>query len=141
MKHLVVDASVVVKLFFEEEYSQSAERIVASAEELLAPDLIWAETANVIWKRHRNGEISPEDAAAIGAQIAALPLNIHDSGGLIADALDLAMQTGRTVYDCLYLAVAVKTGSILATGDRRLANALAGGPMEAFVAWIGREVP
>lgn len=141
MKRLVVDASVIVKLFFEEDHSQSAERIVASAGELLAPDLIWAEAASVIWKRHRNGEISPEDAAAIAAQIAALPLTIHGSGDLIADALDLAMQTGRTVYDCLYLVLAVKTKSLLATGDKRLANALADGPMEPFVAWIGRDVP
>ena len=130
---------MVVKLFFEEEHSRAAERIVAAADELLAPDLILAETANVIWKRRRNGDISREDAVAIAAQIVALPLHIHASGDLIADALDLAMESGRTVYDCLYLAVAVRTGSLLATGDRRLANALAGGPLEPFVAWIGRE--
>ena len=52
MKPVVVDASVLTKLFFEECHSDAAERCVKRAGDLLAPDLIWAEAANVIWKRH-----------------------------------------------------------------------------------------
>ena len=63
MKRVVIDASVVIKLFFEEEHSAAAERSVRQGQELLAPDLIWAEAANVIWKRQRRGDLSKENAA------------------------------------------------------------------------------
>lgn len=43
MTRFVLDASVLVKLFFREIHSEAAERCVGAARELLAPDLIWAE--------------------------------------------------------------------------------------------------
>jgi predicted nucleic acid-binding protein len=43
----------------------------------------------------------------------------------------------RTVYDCLYLALAVKTKSVMITGDKRLVSALADGPLAKHVVWIG----
>ncbi len=137
MKRAVIDASVLIKLFFEEEHSGAAERFVQATEELLAPDLIWSETANVIWKRYRRGELSHEDAAGIAAQIVGMPLRISPSANLIPDALDLAMQFDRTVYDGLYVALAVRTKSVVISGDERLVNSLTGTPLEKNVAWIG----
>ena len=138
MKKVVIDASVVVKLFFEEEHSKAAEQCVARADELLAPDLIWAETANVIWKRQRRGDLTADAALDLARHVLALPVVIHPSADLVPDALDLAMRLERTVYDCLYLALAVRTTSVLVTGDLRLVNALAGGPLEKHIAWIGK---
>lgn len=137
MKRAVIDASVVIKLFFEEEHSDAAEQCVQAAGELLAPDLIWAEAGNVIWKRQRRGDISQEDAAQIAGQILGLPLRTHATADLVADALDLAMRFDRSVYDSLYLALAVKSGSILVSADRRLVNALAVTHLAKHVAWIG----
>jgi len=139
MKKVVIDASVVVKLFFEEEHSEAAEECVAQAGELMAPDFIWAETANVIWKRQRRGDITADAAIDLARQVLALPVVVHPSAGLVPDALDLAVRYGRTVYDCLYVALALRTRSVLVTGDLRLVNALAGGPLERHVAWIGKE--
>ena len=139
MKKVVIDASVVVKLFFEEEHSKAAEQCVARADELLAPDLIWAETANVIWKRQRRGDLTADAALDLARHMLALPVVIHPSADLVPDALDLAMRLERTVYDCLYLALAVRTASVLVTGDLRLVNALAGGPLEKHIAWIGKQ--
>jgi predicted nucleic acid-binding protein len=56
---------------------------------------------------------------------------------LAPEALDLAIRFDRSVYDCLYLALAVRTKSVMVTADHRLANALAGGPLGKHVAWIG----
>jgi len=137
MKAVVIDASVVVKLFFEEEDSKAAEQCVAQAEELLAPDLVWVETANVIWKRQRRGDLTADAASDIARSILALPVVIHPAADLVPDALELAMQLDRTVYDCLYLALAVKTKSVMITGDKRLVSALAGGPLAKHVVWIG----
>ena len=53
-----------------------------------------------------------------------LPFQVHSSDGLLADALKLAMQYKRTVYDCLYLTLAIQTKSVMITSDKRFANAL-----------------
>ena len=47
------------------------------------------------------------------------------------------MRSDRTVYDGLYVALAVKTDSVLVTVDKRLINALAGSPLEKYVEWLG----
>jgi predicted nucleic acid-binding protein len=138
MNRVVIDASVVVKLYFEEPHTQAAEQCIAQAEELLAPDLLWAETANVIWKRHRRGDIAAEAAMTIARNAMALPVVIHPSADLVPDALDLAMQYNRTVYDCLYLALAVKSGAVFITADARLTNALADTPLRKYVAVLGK---
>lgn len=137
MKTVVLDASVVVKLFFEEAHSKAAEQCVARADEPLAPDLVWAETANVIWKRQRRGDLAADAALDLMRQVLALPIVTHPSADLAPDALDLAVRLERSVYDCLYLALAVRTKAVLVSADRRFVNALAGGPFEKHVAWLG----
>jgi len=137
MKSAVLDASILVKLFFEEDHSTAAEQCVRDVPQLLAPDLVWSEVANVIWKRHRRGDLSAEDSAEMTSWMLGLPLNIWPSADLIPDALDLAMQFDRTVYDSLYVALAVRASSVMLTGDKRLVNSLEGTPLEKYIAWIG----
>lgn len=139
MNRAVLDASIIVRLFFEEDHSDAAEQCVRTIPQLSAPDLIWVEATNVIRKRCRRGDLAPTDAAEIAARLVELPLRIHESAGLIADALKLAIQFDRTVYDGLYVALAVKTQSVMITGDQRLVNGLAGTPFGETVAWIGDE--
>ena len=139
MNRAVLDASIAVKLFFEEDHSEAADRCMRTIPDLLAPDLIWVEATNVIWKRCRRGDLAPNDATEIAARLVELPLRIHESADLIADALKLAIQFDRTVYDGLYVALAVKTQSVMITGDQRLVNALADTPLGEAVAWIGDE--
>lgn len=128
MKRLVIDASVLVKLFFEEEHSDAAAKQMKAAREILAPDLIWAESLNVVWKRFRREEITAEDATGIADQILAFPIATQPSYDLAADALELAVSTGRTVYDCLYVALAIRAKCRLLTADHHLFKALAETP-------------
>ena len=137
MKRAVIDASVLVKLFFKEKHSEAAEQCVRTIPELFAPDLIWSEATSVIWKRYRSGELDRDDASEIATQLLGLPLRIRSSADLIPDAFELAMQFDRTVYDSLYVALAIKINSVMLSGDRRLVNALADTPLEKHVAWIG----
>ncbi|MBC8373779.1 MAG: type II toxin-antitoxin system VapC family toxin [Phycisphaerae bacterium] len=137
MKVCVIDASVIAAAFFQEQFAQVAAALLASARPLHAPDLVISEVANVIWKRQRRNEIDSTEAAGLLADFQMLPLNITSSSELVESALELALGTGRTVYDCLYLALAVKTESIMASADKRLVNALVGTPLDKHIVWIG----
>ncbi len=137
MKACVVDASVVAAAFFQEQYADAAASLLAGKRELHAPDLVHAEVANVIWKRYSRGEIDKGEAGQMMADILRLPLRITPCANLVEAALELAIRTHQTVYDCLYLALAARTKSVMYTSDKRLANALADGPLNRHVAWIG----
>ncbi|MCZ7649086.1 MAG: type II toxin-antitoxin system VapC family toxin [Planctomycetota bacterium] len=137
MKRAVLDASVAIKLYFQEEHSEAAERCVRLIPEVLAPDLIWAEMGNVVWKRQRRGDLSGADAASVVRSFLTLPLQIHPASGLLADALELAVKFDRSVYDGLYLALALKTRSILISADKRFVNALKDTPAGKHLEWLG----
>ena len=140
LKRFVIDASILVKLYFEEEHSESSVRYVKNAIELLAPDLLWVEAANVVWKRLRRNEINSADAAALVDEMLRVPIVSATHAGLTGPALALAAQTGRTVYDCLYLALAIRENIPMLTGDERLTNSLATGPYARYVRFIGAPV-
>jgi predicted nucleic acid-binding protein len=44
---------------------------------------------------------------------------------LIADALPLALKTSATLYDALYVVVAIQKGTQVLTGDQPMCNAFA----------------
>jgi len=137
MMACVLDASVVAAAFFQEEHADVARALFVSDRELHAPDLIYLEFANVIWKRHRRGEIDEQEAIQLLDDVLSLPLRIAPAEPLVEAALQLALRTGRTVYDCLYLALAEETKGVMITCDQRLLNALAGSALEERIAWIG----
>ena len=137
MTTYVLDASTVAAAFFQEEHAGRAQGLLAGGHDLHAPDLIYAELANVIWKRHNRGQIDSDEAGDLLADIRGLPLRITSCGDLAEAALKLALRTGRSAYDCVYLALAVKERSVLATADKRLANTLADTPLAKHVLWIG----
>jgi predicted nucleic acid-binding protein len=133
----VVDASVVAAAFFDEEFAEPARQLLSSDLELLAPDLIASEVANVIWKRFRKREINASESRDLLADFHLLPLRLAPSTGLVASALELALQLDRSIYDCLYFALALRTKSLLVSADRRFVNALTPGPMARHIRWIG----
>jgi predicted nucleic acid-binding protein len=133
MTLLVVDASVVAKWFFSEEYSSESRRLLSPRRTLLAPELIWSEVGNVAWKRVRRGEMEPDEAAQFVADLLRLPLHIALTQELLPPALELAIATGRSVYDCMYLAMAIDRQCRLVTADKRFVNALAPTPFAKHI--------
>jgi predicted nucleic acid-binding protein len=134
---IVVDASVGVKWFVPEVHGTEARQWRTGPDELHAPAFFFdLEIANIVWKKVRRAEISRTDAELILAQLPTLPLNRHSDQPLLASAFDLADRTQRTVYDCLYLALAVQLGGRMVTADQRLYNGLAGTPWAGFVHWV-----
>lgn len=55
---VVIDASVCIKWFVREDGSDAAIRLIEEGTPFLAPDLLFAEFANVMWLKHRAGMLS-----------------------------------------------------------------------------------
>lgn len=120
---LVIDASVAVKWYFEQPGSNIARDIAGRDEELIAPDLIFAEAGSAIWQYARAGFLSAGEAAKIMQKMLLRIDRFAPLSGLITPALDLAVALGHPIYDCIYLALAQREGTPLVTADRRLAAA------------------
>ena len=56
---------------------------------------------------------------------------------LAGSALQLAMLTDRSIFDCLYMALAVRTAEVMITGYQRLVHAVAGSPLKSHFAFLG----
>jgi predicted nucleic acid-binding protein len=137
----VVDATVAVKWCLpthDEALVSQAEELLASyrigEEILLVPDLFWLEVANALWKAVWKQKIDSETAARSFRLVSDLNIPTISSVDLVPQALQLAVTHHRTVYDSVYLALALRAKANLITADERLANALAA---HLPVKWLG----
>ena len=137
MTTYVVDASVAMKWFVPEELSQEALTYLSDEHELLTPDLLWPEFANIAWKKVRRNELSAEEARHVLSLCHQVPFEIVESITLIDSAFDIAVSLDRTVYDSVYLALAVLRNCVMITADRRLYNALETSPTSQHIAHVG----
>lgn len=117
---MIVDANIVVYWCVPSPFTQSAERILGRPN-LSAPSLIRAEAASGILKYLRAGLIGIDQLrSGIAGIDSAIPTIVED-GQLIKSAVELASSEHHSVYDCVYLALALEKGEPIATADRKLA--------------------
>ena len=125
----LIDASVVIKWMVTEVGSEHAMKLYGA--DLAAPDLMLIELANILWKKARQGEIVPVQAA-LGLAEAQAMINIMPMSGLEARALEIALELAHPVYDCVYLALAEALDTVMVTADTRLLKACAGTAMARY---------
>lgn len=136
MSRYVVDASVAIKWFLPEIHSEAAWGLRRSRDRLHVPALMTLELGNVLAKRIRRGELTRGEGDAILKELTNLPLQRHADDRLFSAAYHLALDTQRSVYDCLYLALAETVDGVLITADRKFYAALAEGPYRRRVLWV-----
>jgi predicted nucleic acid-binding protein len=86
---------------------------------LIAPDLLNAEIGNILWKRLRREEMEMPEAKVVLESLRKLSLDIRPSKRLVEAALEIGSEFGTTVYDGIYLALAIQEKAILVTADRK----------------------
>ena len=141
MSLFVVDASVAAKWFLPsegetlvEEALQFLHRYTTGQVRLLVPDIFWAEFANVLWKAVRRGRWTKEAADTAIAAMTSRNLPTVSSLELLEAAFAIAHTFERSVYDSLYVALAISSKAQWLTADERLAHALAA---TLPVKWLG----
>jgi len=136
---VVADSSVLVKWFLrgealEDQALELLRRYTKHDLQLVVPDLFWPEFANILWRAVRRGRCSQESAiASISAMQTQNPLTLA-SRDVIDTAFGIAARFQRSVYDGVYVALAMSLQTHLVTADERLANELAG---YLPVKWLG----
>ena len=136
---LIIDASVVAKwLLRDEDDIAAADYILASAQarelRLSAPRQIEVEVANVIRKAALSGRVA---TSAVDAgldrwlTIARESLHLVENRRLLRPALRESLRWGVSLFDALYVSLAVIAGTQLVTGDRRLLRA--GSDLEPYL--------
>ena len=136
---LTVDASVVTKWFVPEPLFEEARLVLSYPVDLHAPDLLLAEFANTIWKKRRRGEIL-DDRPYMDELVGLHEIvELHQVSGLVLRAGRLAREIDHPVYDCLYLACAEATESVLVTADRKFATKLGANFGDVSILHVGAE--
>lgn len=136
MSSLVVDASVAVKWFVPEIHSDAAAAWLDRGVDLLAPDLIFAEVGNIVWKKIARHEIDDDEARRILRAFQSIPFASRAAASLLPIAFEIAFGLSRTVYDCMYLALAVAEDSVVVTADRKLYDVVAASALHRQICWV-----
>ncbi|MEE4173858.1 MAG: type II toxin-antitoxin system VapC family toxin [Xanthomonadales bacterium] len=124
MSRYVVDASVLIKTIVEETGTVEAVTLLRE-HAIVAPDLVFPECANVLWKKVRRAEFTREEAEVASQILQRIDMELVPSRALINAVVDLSLQLDHPAYDCTYLALARAEGSPLVTADQRLVKKLA----------------
>jgi predicted nucleic acid-binding protein len=124
---VVIDASIAVKWVVEEDGTPQALRLRRQAR-LIAPELLVAECANILWKKVVRDELSREEALLAARLLQASDLELLPTRLLLEPATRIAIELGHPAYDCVYLALAVERDCRFVTADERLLRKLEQGP-------------
>ena len=122
--NLVVDASVAVKWLLRESETDKAEAVLEACQGgsiiPLAPEILTAEVSNTLWKQVMRGFLDADRAASLFSHFEHIRPVLTPIVNLTGPALRLALQYKHSVYDCLYVVLALETRCELVTADESL---------------------
>jgi predicted nucleic acid-binding protein len=114
MNTLVIDASIAVKWVVEEAGTEKA-LILRRRAKLIAPELLIAECANILWKKCQRDELSKEQSFLAAELLQAADIEFLPTRLLLEAATRIAIELDHPAYDCLYLALASERDCRLVT--------------------------
>jgi predicted nucleic acid-binding protein len=131
LKLIVPDVSVAAKWYvpakdeeFVDESFELLDLYKALKIDFVVPDFFWAEFGNVLWKAVRRGRMQEEQALLALSDAQQWGIETIATKHVLDRAVSIALANGRTVYDSLYVALAVQKDCPMVTADERLVNTL-----------------
>jgi predicted nucleic acid-binding protein len=120
----VLDCSLAAKWILPESDRVPALRLFdryASGEvSLIAPDLLLAEFAGLLAKRRRRKQISAEQAVEAFRWMTRCAPKLYDMRPRLGRALELSLKFQMSLWDCVYVVLAMEHDCAFLTADRRL---------------------
>jgi predicted nucleic acid-binding protein len=123
----VIDTSALIRLFIPDgPVTQGLEVFLNGVDQgrniAIAPELIIVESANVLNKKRRLGELSDNESQQMLSDIIAMPIRLFPHRPLISRSFELAMEYQLTVYDAIFIALAVEHGAAIFSEDQAIKN-------------------
>lgn len=123
MNTFVIDASIALKWLVEEVGTPEALALREKAK-LIAPDLLVAECANILWKKVQRDELSKGEALLAARLLQRAEIELLPMRSLFEAATRMAIEIDHPAYDCLYVALAVENKCQFVTADERFLRKL-----------------
>lgn len=123
MNTLVIDASIAVKWLVEERGTPEALALRQKAK-LIAPELLVAECANILWKKVKREELLKQEALLAARLLQGAEIELLPTRSLFEAATRMSIEIDHPAYDCLYLALAVEKECPFVTADERFLRKL-----------------
>ena len=125
MNVYVLDASAWLRLFLHDGpavsgLEQVAQEVEKGAASFAAPELILVEAGHALVRKVRRKQLRDTECRSLWQDIRRVPIDLLSVDERMEDALGLAIRHNLSVYDALYLAVAVHLGAALFTADDAL---------------------
>lgn len=121
----VIDTSALIRLYIPDgSIPKGLEAFFRGVERgnhiAIAPELLLVESANVLNKKRKINELTEEESIQLLNDILSMPIRYFPHGPFISTAFDLARDHKITIYDAVYLALAVEEGAVLFSADEGL---------------------
>ena len=126
MTKFVLDASVAAAWTLPDEASPEAAALLdKAADGVLAPFHYPSEIANVVLMAQRRGRVLESELPGIRRTLERVPVEIDSDSvrSLWSEVYPLAQTHNLSLYDALYLELALRRGAPLASFDKRLRDA------------------
>lgn len=123
MNTAVIDASIAIKWVVEEEGTPQSLTLLRRRK-LMAPELLVAECANILWRKVRLNELSKDEAHLAARLLQVAAIDLVPSRTLLEAATRIAIELDHPAYDCLYLALAIERDCLFVTADERFLRKL-----------------
>lgn len=120
---IAVDSSIALQWVLPETGTAAAVSLLGRPD-LIAPDILLVESANVLAKKVRSGEMTLDGAQTALTIIRDAVTSIMASAELSSDVLRLSVELAHPAYDCCFFACALRVDAALATRDRPFINRL-----------------
>jgi predicted nucleic acid-binding protein len=125
MANYVVDASIVIQRLIRQPYTPNAQVLFRQApnpHQLIVPEFCLLECTNVLWKQVRFFGLPQFQAEQLVKGLRALPLQRAPVKRLLDSALNIGLKHQITVYDSVYIRLAIEFGYPLITVDESQAR-------------------
>jgi predicted nucleic acid-binding protein len=136
----VPDASVAAKWFRREKFTDHALGLLSPEISLHVPDLFLLEMDSIISKWTDYALIEPGEDKEFRDTLMVYPLTVHPLLSVRNDGYRIARITHASVYDCLYLALALRLNCKFVTADRKFHDKISPSEFSRNVTWI-EDVP